>query len=40
VKSEPEPTQFLMIAAEAEARNYYMMEAKVEPEIGVPVTQP
>jgi len=40
VKSEPEPKQFLMIVAEAEAKNYYMMEAKAEPEIGVPVTKP
>jgi len=27
-----------MIAAEVEAKNYYMVEAKTEPEIGVPVT--
>jgi len=38
VELEPQPKQFWMIAAGAEAKNCQMVNP--EPEIGVPVTQP
>jgi len=39
VESEPEPKQPWMIAAGAEAKNFFMVEPKAEPEIWVPVPQ-
>jgi len=40
VESEPVPKQLWIIASGAKAKNFYMVERKVEHEIWTPVTQP